>query len=86
MLLGKHIKMARILVNMSQTELGKLVGISDDSIGRMELSQGIARGKVSNLNKIKQIFEKKGIEFIYGTGEDSIEGAGIKYFPSKANK
>ena len=66
MLLGKHIKMARILVNMSQTELGKLVGISDDSIGRMELSQGIARGKVSNLNKIKQIFEKKGIEFIYG--------------------
>lgn len=66
-----QIRAARALLNISQTELARLSGLSLPTIKRLELGAAV-RG--NNLDAIRAALEKRGIEFIAENGG----GAGVR--------
>lgn len=63
---GAQIKAARGLLNLHQSDLAALVGLTRESIALIET--GKVKPRLSNLAKIAAALEQRGIEFINGRG------------------
>lgn len=72
----KQIVAARGLLEMTQEDLARAVGVSIVSINAIE--NGRASPRASTLTKIRDAFERRGIEFSNG------DEPGVKLRPSKA--
>ena len=74
-LIGLHIKLARTCLGWDQKDLGREAGLSDQTIQRMESSEGPVRGTYDNVQKVRQTLEKAGVIFIEA---DSDGGPGVR--------
>ena len=63
--LGDRIRMHRARLRLSQTDLGKLVGLSANSISALESGQVDPRVEV-----IRRVAKALGVKFVYLVGED----------------
>lgn len=63
---GAQIKAARGLLNLHQSDLAALVGLTRESIALIET--GKVKPRRSNLERITVALEQRGIEFINGRG------------------
>lgn len=62
----QQVKAARALLGWSQEDLAKLCGMSKPALANFE--RGAAHSRINNLNSIRNVFEKAGIEFITDEG------------------
>lgn len=86
MITSVHIRLGRAALGMKQTELADITGISSRTIQALEYSEeAVESANLNTLKKIKKAFEEKGIRFLFSKEENSLEGVGIRYYPS-ANK
>lgn len=70
MITGAQIRSARYALRWSIQELARTSGVSNSTIKRVEVRDGIPPVTVSNLAAIQSAFEAAGIEFI-GSPEDA---------------
>ncbi|MEO4040789.1 helix-turn-helix transcriptional regulator [Hoeflea sp. CAU 1731] len=75
MITGSQIRAARGLLNWSAVELATRVGMSRNTINRLEMSDGIPPSRSQSLQEIKTLFEKAGVIFIF---EDQAGGPGVR--------
>jgi predicted transcriptional regulator len=79
MITSAQIRAARGMLDWSRKDLAEKSGLSFSSMMRLESFDGIPSSNYSTLTKIKDTFEKAGIEFI-GSPE---EGAGVRWKTKK---
>ena len=77
MITSAQIRAARGMLDWSRKDLAEHSGLSFSSMMRLESFQGVPASNYSTLTKIKETFEKAGIEFI---GNEN-EGAGVRWKP-----
>lgn len=73
--LALHIKLARVCLNWDQKDLAKKAGLSDQTIRRMETSEGPVRGTYENVQKVRRTLERAGVVFIEA---DTDGGPGVR--------
>jgi transcriptional regulator with XRE-family HTH domain len=71
---GHQIRAARAFLNWSASETAKKVGLTRETVQRLERSNDIPASRTQSLIDLKKIFEKAGIEFI-GRPDD---GPGVR--------
>lgn len=74
-LLAIHIKLGRTCLGWDQKDLAREVGLSDQTVRRMENSEGPVRGTYDNVQKVRQTLEQAGVIFIEA---DSDGGPGVR--------
>ena len=67
---GQQIRAARGVLGWSIDEFAKISTVGAATLKRYELVDSVPKSRKDNLEKIKQAFERHGIEFI-GTPEDA---------------
>ena len=67
---GSQMRAARGALGWSVDQLAKHTSVGSATIVRYEVEAGIPKSRKGNLEKIKQAFERHGIEFI-GTPDDA---------------
>lgn len=72
-MISSQIRAGRALVDMSQTTLAELAGLSLPTIKRME-RLGPGRSAADNVEAVKRALEKAGVAFIDANGG----GAGVR--------
>ena len=65
---GRQIAAARELLDITQRELAGSVGIFSESLARIEAAKGTRQRLSSTMILVIQELERRGIEFINGTG------------------
>ena len=65
MISGRQIRAARALLDIDQSNLAELCGLSLPTIQHMEASEGVIGGQVESLMKLLEALDKAGIELIY---------------------
>ena len=78
MILGSQIKAARVLLEMSQTELAEIAKTSIATIKRIEKSKGNYKGSAELFYNIQSALEKRGVKF-----ENDDNSYGVKLFKIK---
>ena len=73
MITSSQLRAARALLNIGQSQLAELTGLSVPTIQRMEASDGFIRGNVDSLVKLIAGLESAGIELI---GEGAVSQGG----------
>jgi transcriptional regulator with XRE-family HTH domain len=73
MITASQLRAARALLNISQSRLAELAGLSVPTIQRMEASDGVIRGNVDSLIKLIAGLESIGIDLI---GEGAVSQGG----------
>jgi len=73
MITPSQLRAARALLNIGQSQLAELTGLSVPTIQRMEASDGFIRGNVDSLVKLIAGLESAGIELI---GENVVSQGG----------
>ena len=73
MITSLQLRAARALLNLNQTQLAELTGLSVPTIQRMEASDGFIRGNVDSLIKLTSGLDSAGIELI---GDDAVSHGG----------
>ena len=63
---GRHIRAARALLGLSQSELAKKSKVALRTLSRMEESDDAVSSRTATLNRIVAALEKAGIEFLNG--------------------
>jgi transcriptional regulator with XRE-family HTH domain len=63
---GRQVVAARNLLGMTQRELADASGVAHNTLARFEA--GTNTPQAANMEKIKTELEKRGIEFLNGTG------------------
>lgn len=74
-ILALHIKLARVCLDWDQVDLAKKTGLSDQTIRRMEASEGPVRGTYENVQKVRKTLEEAGVIFIE---TDTHGGPGVR--------
>jgi DNA-binding XRE family transcriptional regulator len=83
MLSSGQIRAARAMIDMSQIELSNITGIHYTTLQRIEKDdEGIQKAEYKTLKKIKDTLENKGIKFLNPSEKNSIDGIGIRYYPT----
>jgi len=85
MLVGLQIRAARALLDMTQKELSKISGVKTQTLRSWEETNGLVRGRLDLVTKVKDVLEKRGIEFIDGDGDDYKIGMGVRLNPNNKN-
>ena len=65
---GRQIAAARELLDITQRELAESVGIFSESLARIEAAKGARQRLSSTMILVIKELERRGIEFINGTG------------------
>lgn len=81
MISKEQMKAARSLLGWEQRDVAKRTGLSVPTIQRME-SLGLGRSSAANADRVKNVFENAGIEFI----NDEAPGLRIHRHSSYANQ
>ena len=82
MLTSSQIRAARGCLNISQIEIAREIGISTNTLFRLESDEAlIERANIATIKKIKLFFESRGIKFLSSPKGDGV-GLGIRYFPN----
>lgn len=63
---GRHIRAARALLGLSQSELAKKAKVALRTLSRMEETDGAVSARTATLNNIVAALEKAGVEFLNG--------------------
>ena len=63
---GRHIRAARALLGLSQSELAKKSKVALRTLSRMEETDGAVSARTATLNNIVAALEKAGVEFLNG--------------------
>ena len=63
---GPHVRAARALLKLEQTELAQAAGVSTATLRKIENSDGEADVRLSTLRAIRNALEQAGIEFLDG--------------------
>ena len=74
MLSSDQIRGARAILRLSQADLAKAAGVSLETIKRLEAMHGELKVRLDTLTRIKEAFERAGVEFIPENGG----GAGVR--------
>ena len=61
---GRHIRAARALLGVSQSELAKKAKVALRTLSRMEESDGAVSARTATLNQVIAALEKAGVEFL----------------------
>ena len=69
MIVGAQIRAARALLNWSADDLAARIGITRQTIQRLEQHDGVPPSRSQTLDEIQRTLESAGIEFI-GTPDD----------------
>ena len=69
----EQLRAARALLDLKQSEVADLSGVSKQSIARLEKGSGPLGIQMATLDKLQRAFEKAGIRFI-GDREASLDG------------
>jgi len=77
---GAQIRAARALLSWSAETLAEKVGITRQTIQRLEQYDGLPPSRSQTLDEIQRAFEAAGVEFI-GSPDDG-PGVRLKSFPS----
>jgi len=74
MVCGAQIRAARALLNWSAEALAEAVGVTRQTVQRLEQHQGVPPSRSQTLEQIQRAFEAAGVEFV-GTPDD---GPGVR--------
>ena len=77
MITSSQIRAARALLEWSADDLALKVGLSRQTIFKLEHSEGVPASRTQTLMEIKRVFEEVGLEFI-GTPDN---GPGVRFKP-----
>ncbi|MPR11364.1 helix-turn-helix transcriptional regulator [Microvirga tunisiensis] len=69
----KILKAARLLLNLTQEQVGEAAGLSDKTVKRME--SGAAKVTIDVLEAVQRVYERQGIRFLQETDD---EGEGLR--------
>jgi transcriptional regulator with XRE-family HTH domain len=69
MLTGSQIRAARALLNWNASDVAEKVGVTRQTILRLEQSDGVPASKTQTMLALQKVFEEGGVEFI-GSPED----------------
>ena len=69
MLTGSQIRAARALLNWNASDLAAKIGVTRQTVLRLEQSEGVPASKTQTMLALKKAFEDGGVEFI-GTPEE----------------
>lgn len=69
MLTGSQIRAARALLNWNASDVAEKVGVTRQTILRLEQSDGVPASKTQTMLALQKVFEEGGVEFI-GTPDD----------------
>ena len=69
MLTGSQIRAARALLNWNASDVAEKVGVTRQTILRLEQSDGVPASKTQTRLALQKVFEEGGVEFI-GSPED----------------
>lgn len=69
MLTGSQIRAARALLNWNASDVAEKVGVTRQTILRLEQSDGVPASKTQTMLALQKVFEEGGVEFI-GSSED----------------
>lgn len=61
---GRHIRAARALLGLSQSELARKSKVALRTLSRMEESDGAVSARTATLNRLIAALEKAGVEFL----------------------
>ena len=75
MVVAKQVKAARVMLDLTQSDLAYAAGLSIPTIQRMEASKGPVRGHAVNVWQLQKALEDAGIEFI---DADKDRGPGVR--------
>lgn len=79
MILGIHIKAARGLLEMNQTELSALTKISIPTLTKIENDkEKIKTVSMRTITTIKEALESKGVKFLLAKDKNSLNGVGVR--------
>ena len=78
MISGRQIRAARALLDIDQSNLAELCGLSLPTIQHMEASEGVIGGQVESLMKLLEALDKAGIELISANATSSAGGRGVR--------
>lgn len=78
MITSQQMRAARALLNLDQSDLARLAGVSVPTIQRMEASDGVVRAVVSTLVKVVEALEAAGIELLGENVPGSGTGRGVR--------
>lgn len=79
LLTGVHIRMARAALGWSVAETAEKSGVSTSTIKRIESAEtGVPNVFTSNLDALKQLFERSGIAFLEPDGKELGPGVALK--------
>jgi DNA-binding XRE family transcriptional regulator len=79
MMTSSQIRAARAFLEWSSDDLAGRVGLSRQTIFKLEHAAGVPPSRTQTLMKIKRVFEEAGVEFI-GTPQN---GAGVRFKPTE---
>ena len=74
MMTGAQIRAARALLNWSTQDTALKVGLTRQTLHRLETHDDVPASRTHSLLELKRVFEEAGIEFIGGPGE----GPGVR--------
>lgn len=69
MLTGSQIRAARALLNWNASDVAEKIGVTRQTILRLEQSDGVPASKTQTMLALQKVFEEGGVEFI-GTPDD----------------
>ena len=69
MLTGSQIRAARALLNWNASDVAEKIGVTRQTILRLEQSDGVPASKTQTMLALQKVFEEGGVEFI-GSPED----------------
>lgn len=69
----KTLQAARLLLNLTQEQVGKAAGLSGRTVRRME--SGAAKVTIDVLEAVQRVYEREGIRFLQETKD---EGEGLR--------
>jgi len=74
MITGAQIRAARALLHWSTQATAEKVGLTRQTLHRLELNEDVPPSRTQSLLELKRVFEEAGIEFIGAPGE----GPGVR--------
>ena len=75
MIVAKQVKAARVMLDLTQSDLAWGASLSIPTVQRMEASNGPVRGNSQNVWQLQKALEDAGVEFI---DADSDKGPGVR--------
>jgi predicted transcriptional regulator len=78
LIIPAQMRAARALLGIDQKQLAEMSGVSQQTIQRMEASEGNVRGVIDTLTKVVEAFERAGIDLIGENIRSEGGGRGVR--------